>query len=131
MFTLAAQRWACKYFPPYNSYGYRDHEPDFSGKKIVFVVGDSFVKGNGIEYIDDRFSNLLAKKLGSNWTVTILANGGWSPPDYLRALERHDRTPDFIVVSYYINDIEAAADLAGLKRPFLRVYPNKYLQPFY
>jgi len=128
-FTLSGKRWACQHFRPTNSYGYRDYEPNFDAKKVVFVVGDSFVKGHGIEKIDDRFSNLLAEKLGTDWTVTILADGGWSAADYLGALEKHDRRPDYIVVSYFINDIETAASAVGFNKPVFRIEPNSFLKP--
>jgi len=115
-FTLSANRWHAKYWKPINSYGYRDYEPEW-GKKTVFVVGDSFAAGAGIRNIDNRLSNVLSQKLGDDWTVTILAQSGWSPDEYLKALQDHQEKPDVIIISYFLNDIVRAAETCGMAVP--------------
>ncbi len=71
-FTLASKTWFKRYWLPINSLGYRDIEytkDNLKGKRIVFVVGDSFVAGQGIKNYKDRFSNILQEKLGKSWAV--------------------------------------------------------------
>jgi len=126
-FTLASERWIHKYWNPINSYDYRGYEPEWKDK-IVFVVGDSFVAGHGIEKIDNRFSNILSNRLGNTWTVAALADCGWQPIDYIKALETHNKTPDVIVISYYLNDIQRAGVKNGIKRP--KLTPHKPNSPF-
>src|SRR4051812_41968705 len=63
-FTLGSQGWFKKYWKPINKDGYRDVEwdaRDTAGKNIIFVVGDSFVAGQGIKKVRDRFSNRLSE----------------------------------------------------------------------
>ena len=126
-FTLAGRRWSDKYWNPINSYGYRDYEPEWRDK-IAFVVGDSFVAGHGIKKIDNRFSNILANKLGNIWTVTTLAQVGWNTKDYFDALTKHNRKPDTIIISYFINDIENATSRC-IKMPSLRNNPSNFIAP--
>ncbi len=128
-FTLAARQWFNKYWHPINSYGYRDYEPSWADK-TVFVVGDSFVAGHGIKKVDSRFSNILANKLDENWSVTTLAKNGWNPGNYLNALKTHDKKPDVIIISYFINDIESAAAGKGAQMPSFENKPNKYIRQF-
>ena len=127
-FTLASRQWLHRHWHPINSYHYRDHEPVWRDK-VVFVVGDSFAVGHGIANIDDRFADRLARKLGDGWTVAVLADNGWNPRDYLAALEKHDHTPDVLIVSYFVNDIETAAASHGMSRPRLRVHPPRWIAP--
>ena len=70
--TLASRQWFAKYWKPINSFGYRDIEHDLKnlgGKKLLFVVGDSFVAGHGITNPRDRFSDVLGAQLEENWEV--------------------------------------------------------------
>ena len=128
-FTLASKRWFYENWNPINSYGYRDYEPEWKDK-LIFVVGDSFVAGHGIKNINDRFSNILSKKLGNSWCVTILAQNGWDPQDYIKALTSHEKKPDVILVSYFINDIQSSASINGIKMPQLSNAPNRWIRPF-
>lgn len=127
-FTLAAKRWSQKYWNPINSHGYRDYEHDLS-QNILFVVGDSFIAGYGIKKIDDRISGILAKKLGSEWAVPVLADNGWNTIDEAKAILNYPKKPTKIILSYFINDIEGAAEKSGLERPQLIEAPNKIILP--
>ncbi len=127
-YTLASKRWFYQYWNPKNSYGYRDQEPHWR-EKTLFIVGDSFVAGHGIKRIQDRFANVLATHLGDEWTVATLADNGWSPKQYLRALQDHDQQPDLILVSYYLNDIQSAAFANGIEMPSLRIKPSRWISP--
>ena len=124
-FTLASQRWNAKYYRPVNSYGYRDVEHDqkeFATKELVEVVGDSFVAGHGIPHIEDRFSNILQKKLGSEFVVVNIARNGWNTSDELKAVQSYPYKPKKIILSYFINDILGAAERLGHGSP-VRVEP--------
>lgn len=112
-FTRPAQRWWMRYWHPVNSFGYRDEEYSagyLSGKRIMVILGDSIVAGQGIERVEDRFSNRLAQSLGAEWRVLNVAKCGWSTSDELIEFRNHARqwNPERVVVSYYINDIEGA-----------------------
>jgi len=127
-FTLTSQRWFQKYWHPINSFGYRDNEPDIN-KKTVIVVGDSFVAGHGIRRIKDRFPNVLDSLLGSDWTVAVLAKNDWDSEDEFAALTSHPVLPEIIIISYYINDIESAAEKGGIFRPQLVKEPQILISP--
>lgn len=127
-FTLASKRWFQKHWNPINDYGYRDYEHDWK-ENVLFVVGDSFVAGHGIKHIDDRLSGVLADKLGSKWTVAVLANPGWTTMDEYNALTQHPKRPQKIIFSYFINDIESAANANGVHRPEIIKWPHPMIRP--
>lgn len=98
-----------------NSLGYRDYEPqadpDGNAIKRVAVVGDSFAVGHGIDSIDNTFPQLLEKKLGAGYDVNLIATSGWDSDvetGYLNAYYENmkPRLPKYVVLSYYINDID-------------------------
>ncbi len=125
-FTLASRRWFQKYWYPINSYGYRDNDhKSIAGKMNLFIVGDFFVNGHGIKDYRDRFTNLLAGKLGGNWEVYNIVKGGWSTQDEYKALINYPIKPDVVIFSYFINDIEGAAREVGNDRPVLIQPPPK------
>ncbi len=128
-FTLASRRWVQRYWNPINSQGYRDSEHDWKGK-ILFIVGDSFVAGYGIEHIADRWADILGQKLGPAWTVAILAKNGWGPVKEHEALVAQAKKPTRVIVSYYINDIEDAGAENGFPRPELIQRPSAIVAPF-
>ncbi len=124
--TLSDQRWLGTYWKPINSFGFRDREYTgayLKGKHLVFVVGDSFVAGAGIKTIDERFGNLLGKRLGSSYAVLNIAQRGWSTDDEELALSYSPPSmkPEIVILSYYVNDIEDAA-----RRNFAPPPPNIY-----
>jgi hypothetical protein len=110
--TLASRQWFAKYWTPINSFGYRDIEHDLNnldGKKLLFVVGDSFVTGHGINNHRDRFSDVLGTQLKDNWEVFNIARNGWDTKDEFTAIRDFPVTPDAVVLSYFVNDIDGAA----------------------
>lgn len=130
-FTLASKRWFQTYWNPINSDGYRDFEHEWGGKKILFILGDSFAAGHGIKNISNRFSGVLQEKLGTGWTVAVLAQNGWDPIKEYKALVNHPKNPKRIIVSYFINDIESAAKSNGFNRPKQLVkQPNRIIGVF-
>ena len=107
-FTLAMKKWHQIYWKPINSMGYRDKEHRWekdSSSNILFVVGDSFAAGHGIENVHDRFSNILARKLGTQWEVVVLAKCGWQTDSEYDAMKQYPKRPSRIIVSYCLNDI--------------------------
>jgi len=119
-FTLSSKRWVAKYWKPLNSYEYRDSEHvHVHGKKILFVVGDSIVAGHGIKDHSDRFSDVLAGKLDGDWEVINIAKNGWDTNNEFEAIALYPYKPDIIILSYFINDIEGAAQKVGVNRPVL------------
>lgn len=129
--TLCSSRWFSRYWKPINSYGYRDIDHDnLQEKKILFVVGDSFVAGHGIKNCKDRFSNILAEKLGKNWEVINIAKIGWDMNDEYRAIVSYPCKPDAIILSHFINDMEGTAERAGMRRPSLTSPPPNIVKPF-
>lgn len=128
--TLASGRWFQEYWNPINNFSYRDDNHSDGGEELtLFVVGDSFVAGHGIKDYQDRFSNLLADKLGDEWEVHNIAMGNWSTQDEYRALIEYPFRPDFVIFSYFINDIEGAASQVGNYRPSLINPPPSYISP--
>lgn len=121
--TLSSRKWTKTYWNPINSNGYRDYEHEWK-ENILFIVGDSFVAGHGINNISDRFSSILSDKLGDKWSVAIIAQNGWNPMQEFDALKAHTKNPNYVIVSYFINDIDSAAEVNGIKPP-----ANMFNQP--
>jgi len=131
-FTLAAQKWHETYWKPINSLGYRDKEHPWNedaGEQILFAVGDSFVAGHGIKDVRDRFSDVLARKLGARWEVVVLAQNGWQTDREYEAMTQYPKKPDRIVVSYCLNDIYSAAVKEGMPLPELVRRPHPVIRP--
>ena len=131
--TLASRRWFAKYWKPINSFGYRDIEHDLNhldGKKLLFVAGDSFVAGHGIDNHRDRFSDVLGAGLEKDWEVFNIAKNGWNTRDEFIAIHDFPVRPDFLVLSYTVNDIEGAAtSVWRQRRPTLVVQPHQLIRP--
>ena len=93
-----------------NSSGFRG--PEFSAVKPAGVyriaaVGDSFTYGNGIRQ-EDRYSDLLQARLPLNFEVLNFGAPGANTPEH-RTLVGHlltDVHPDFVLLQWYINDME-------------------------
>lgn len=114
--TLASHVWFARYWKPVNSQGYRDVEhTDTLGKKKVIVIGDSFAAGHGVDNADDRFSNVLAQKLGEEkYAVYNLGISGSDTRDEYERFEKAGVRPDVLILQYFPNDIEKAARQHGL-----------------
>lgn len=133
-FTLSHRLWNKKYWKPINSYKYRDVEHTERGlkdKNTIFVVGDSFVAGAGIKNYKNRFANVLKNKLGKQWEVVILSQPGWNSIQELKAIKSYPYKPDFIILSYLLNDIDGDAEKNGYKLSYLDRIPkrNRYIKP--
>jgi hypothetical protein len=131
-FTLTSQRWFEKYWNPINSLGYRDYEHDWSTvttENILFVVGDSFATGHGIQKISGRFANVLSEKLDESWEVVVIAQNGWTTADEYNALIKYPKKPKKIILSYFINDIHNAVEDCGFRIPYNIKWPPAAIQP--
>lgn len=115
-FTLASKRWGEKYWHPINSLGYRDveHDPvELNDKKVILIVGSSFVAGHGIRKIEDRFSDILQRNLGPQYLVANIARSGWDTGQEYQAIVSYPHKPKRIVFCYGVNDIAGLARKAG------------------
>jgi len=131
--TLARKNWEAYYEAgTFNSLGYRDIEwtPEMViGKTKIMIVGDSFVKGVGIKYPADRFSNRLGAMLGDSYVVFNLGRSGANTKNEIEAIQEYPYPPDILIFSYFLNDIEGwAAWERGLERP-PRTPISPYLAP--
>jgi hypothetical protein len=127
--SLASKRWTAKYWlPTMNSYGYRDYEPVWSDHTL-FVIGSSIAAGGGIEHLEDRMSGVLGRKLGPHWTVATLAGARFASAKKYDHLLDYPKTPDILLVSDFVYDIDAAAAKHGLNRPGVLVGSPGFFKP--
>ncbi|MBI1881358.1 MAG: SGNH/GDSL hydrolase family protein [Chloroflexi bacterium] len=121
-YTLASKNWIDRYWRE-NSLGYRDREwtPELlKGRTKIMVLGDSFVAGIGIENEADRFSDLLGQRLDENYAVMNVGSNGANTKDEIQNALAYPYTPDVIILSFYINDIQSTAKDMGFKQPTLQ-----------
>ena len=124
-YTLASRLWFARHWrTPRNSLGYRDVEHVDDGRTNLFVVGDSFVAGVGIADVRERFSDRLQAALGEHTQVHNLGSNGADTRQEAYLLETYPFRPDVLVLSYYVNDILAAAEALGHHEPPFRPYAN-------
>jgi hypothetical protein len=119
--TRSAQRWFARHWGPLNRFGYRDPEYDLqqlARARRLFVLGDSFAAGHGIEERADRFADRLAARLGAGWSLVVMADLGWQSGDELEALRRFPLPPSLLVLAWTPNDVEDAAARLGLRFDF-------------
>ena len=104
----------------HNSYFYRDR--DFSiekqkNVKRIGVMGDSITFGGGIENVNDRFSNLLEKKLRENgYTVEVynLGKPGYDTDGEIAEYQNvKNLNFDIIIWQYFLNDIQPQGKSTG------------------
>jgi lysophospholipase L1-like esterase len=139
-FTLAFKNWEDRYLIR-NTLGFRDREwspTDYADKQTVLVLGDSFSVGWGVEDVEQRYSNVLARMLGDEYTVINIAVGGSTTPQEHAILRDYPlQTPDVVIWQYYLNDIDDAALSIGdrwyptlpIDTPYW-IYAESYLANF-
>ncbi|KQS31340.1 SGNH/GDSL hydrolase family protein [Dyadobacter sp. Leaf189] len=141
--SKASQIWWEKYWKPVNSLGYRDNEiRNENGKKKILVIGDSFAAGHGLNNVNERFSNILEAKLGTDrYTIYNLGMSGADTRDEAKRLYDFPVKPDIIILQYFPNDIEKAGrdkgllltgaePYADLKGPMATIIKRFYLPNF-
>jgi len=129
MATLATRNWLDRYWH-LNSLGYRDVEwtaESLPGKRKIVVMGDSFAEGYGIKNPADRFSDILGRKLGSQYIVMNVAIAGLNTQGEIERIKGFPYKPDILIYQYYINDIEDAARAHGLRLSAPHVQQNPML----
>ena len=95
-----------------NAYGFREREFDAAkvpGVYRIAVVGDSFTYGNGLP-VGQRFTNVMQQSLPADYEVLNFGVPGHNTLDHVTTirdtvLRLH---PDFIVVQWFVNDVEGA-----------------------
>jgi hypothetical protein len=128
-FTLAAEKWMDRHWEPENELDYRDKDHDnLDDKKVLLVIGDSFVAGHGIADYRKRFTSVLDDLLGDEWAVPIAAKNGWNTDEQFAGLLKYPHQSDAVLLSYFLNDIEDAAEKLGKKRPRLIEKPPKLIR---
>lgn len=133
-FTKAAYIWRKYYWDkPRNSYGYRDVQVDLNDtvnkkEKLVYVLGDSFTEGQGIENFEDRYTNKLEKAIGKGYKVCNMGLSGTDTRNQFQRLSECRRKPDVLILQYYGNDIEVTASESGRKYELMEPY-KKELDP--
>jgi hypothetical protein len=131
--TRVGQEWMRRHVR-LNSDGFRDKE--FKVKEAgvirIGVIGDSFTQGHGIKKEEERFSNILEKKLGEACQERVevynLGKGGWNTKEEVEYLLGEGRRFNFdgAILAYTLNDITADATEGW---PEFKVYGgNKILQ---
>jgi lysophospholipase L1-like esterase len=126
-----------------NALGYHDKEvAKEPGKKQVLVIGDSFAAGHGLKDVNERFSNILGAKLGTDqYSVYNLGMSGADTRDEAKRLKEFPVKPDIIILEYFPNDIEkvgrekgltlsGAEPYADLKGPMATIVKRFYLPNF-
>lgn len=113
---LAKNNWIARYWRE-NSHGYRDgewSESDWSGNITIAAVGDSFTAGWGIAEPLDRFTDVLAGELGSDYRLFNLGVSGTSTFEQAEIVRSLPADPDVVLWQYFLNDIEYTLLRSGL-----------------
>jgi len=138
-YLQSSQRWLQRHVV-YNADAFRDR--DFSttknpGTVRIAILGDSFAFGWGVNKVEDRFSNLLEKKLnqasGSKFEVYNTAVTGWESKEELRFLQEKAGMFNFdiIVLAYVFNDIyqDRAFDFPFLNPEIVNLKNHSLMKP--
>ncbi|MEM0998765.1 MAG: GDSL-type esterase/lipase family protein [Bacteroidota bacterium] len=124
--TYSSRIWFDRYWE-LNRFGYRDAEWELNGNSTrprLFVLGDSFVAGHGIEDPAERFSDRLAARLNSQIQVFNLGKNGANTRAQFDSLDAFPLVPQILILSHIPNDIE------GLRMP-RKSEGSHYPQPIY
>lgn len=106
-----SKRWKARHYQ-FNNSNCRDKVDYFNkikkGKRRITIFGDSFTIGQGIEDIDDRFSNILAQKLNNVEVHNVAKDGASSASQLLQLKETKDKgyELDIVILAYCLNDID-------------------------
>ena len=140
-FTLSARNWRSRFGSvPKNSWGMRDVEHSVSSvatKNKLYVVGDSFTAGHGVNNHRDRYANIVATELGSDWEMILIAKGGWATRRQLSEFaevqtkinDPLSTSSDIVIWQHYLNDIEDAGIAAGIEKPSIYLTAPRLLRP--
>ncbi len=91
-----------------NNFGMRESENfELENEKYrIAFVGDSFVWGYGVNE-EERFTNIVQKRLGEEYEVMNFGVPGFSTDQYLLKIKEDvlKFNPDMIIVSFVLNDL--------------------------
>jgi len=101
----------------FNSAGFRDAERSVKkppGIKRLVVLGDSVTVGLGVRW-ETAFSSYVQGRLGREFEVVTIAQGGLNTPQEVHLLERSGLVyePDVLVVNFVLNDCDFYSELEG------------------
>ncbi|MBX3412509.1 MAG: SGNH/GDSL hydrolase family protein [Pirellulales bacterium] len=109
--SLSSQRWFDRYYRM-NEAGLRDnveyHSEKPPGVRRLSFVGDSFTAGHGMRRVEDRFANILRRKLAPHCEVHCLARNGLDTGPQIDMLRRGfdgGYRTDAVVLIYCANDL--------------------------
>lgn len=104
----------------YNSYYFRDRDFDTNKKEGIIrigVMGDSITFGGGIENVNDRFSNILEKKLNDSSVSSEVYNLGKPGFDTEAEINEYQKVKnlnfDIVIWQYFLNDIQPLEKSTG------------------
>jgi hypothetical protein len=123
--TLASWNWQIYYDKPLNSLGFRDSKnlPDLKPNEVsIFFIGDSYTEGYGIKKVQNRYSDLVAEKLGSNYNVYNLGKSGSALTEQIETMKSIPFLPNIIVWQFFFNDIDDICYELGFPYPSLNPY---------
>ena len=124
-YTYGAKNWFDYYWQT-NELGFRDksmNEVDVD-KSRVLVVGDSFTAGHGVRDPSETFVGQLRETAGTRFEVlNVGRNGADTREEYARLLD-YPYEPDILILQYYGNDIQKAANDSGIQFPGFRPYTD-------
>lgn len=118
-FLKVNERWHRRHVV-FNNFFFRDQDFVENKKEDVVrigVLGDSIARGDGIKDVNNRFSNLLEKKLkdaGFNVEVYNLGKAGYDTQGEIDVYNNIKHLNfDLIVWEYFINDIQPKENSTG------------------
>jgi lysophospholipase L1-like esterase len=119
----------------FNSYGHRGPAYSFekSGKKRIIAMGDSVVAGLDID-VDQRFTDVLDKKLGGPYEVINLGVCGYSllqEFEYFKLLGEKF-SPDYVLWFITFNDMRLhSGEIANFNEKLKKTPTGSFYQAYY
>lgn len=106
--TLVRESWKKKYWLK-NGMGYRDFDYSVHGlmkKKIVLIAGDSITGGVGINDYNDRYTDILQKKIGDKWQIVNLGIPGYNMQQKMNSIKiyPYKENVKLIIIQFYFDD---------------------------
>ena len=109
--TLHTKRWFARHYHR-NPTGFRDSLMMYEAKRAPHVrritfLGDSFTAGHGVDDVENRFANIVRRKL-PECDVHVFAECGWDTGQEIRLLGdffAQGYEPDVVILAYCLNDI--------------------------
>jgi lysophospholipase L1-like esterase len=109
--TLHTQRWFSRHYHR-NPTGFRDSLMLYEAKRTpgvrrVTFLGDSFTAGHGVDDVENRFANIVRKKL-PECDVHVFAECGWDTAQEISLFGdfvSQGYEPDVVILVYCLNDL--------------------------